>query len=100
MNVGGDGQAWWEITLQNVEDGERVIHIGGKNYQDEDTGHLVVGVGEPNSTRIGEFFYKDDMGAADWISLLATYEKYFDKLPSGTVDNVVAIATRDMVADI
>ena len=100
LNVGGDGQAWWEITLRKVEDGERVIHIGGKNYQDEATGHLVVGEGEPNSTRIGEFFYKDDMGSADWISLLATYEKYFDKLPSGTVDNVVAIATRDMVTDI
>ena len=92
-----DGGDWWEVTLSNHDSGERVLHIGGKNSEDDVTEHLIAG--GPNSTRVGEFFYKDDMASADWTSLLATYEKYFEKLPSGTLDSVGAIATRDMVTD-
>ena len=70
-----NGQLRWDITLRDPETGERLSHFGGQNeLLDEASQHL--DIDGPNSTRVGDFYYKEDMAPEAWAELMSNYAKY------------------------
>ena len=93
-----NGQLWWEITLRDPETGERLLHFGGQNeLLDEVSQHL--DIDGPNSTRVGDFYYKEDMTPEAWSELMSNYAKYAGEVPDGTFENTGALGMRYSLVD-
>ncbi|MDC1058811.1 hypothetical protein OAQ28_04195, partial [Planktomarina temperata] len=93
-----NGQLRWEITLRDPETGERLSYFGGQNeLLDEASQHL--DIDGPNSTRVGDFYYKEDMAPEAWAELMSNYAKYADEVPDGTFENTGALGMRYSLVD-